>query len=123
MEKINRIIRIVNILDDIEIMVSSISSEHTQLMALILMDYCNETTLKTIHYELLKRESDKIWDCWKNIDKELKNKSNIGLSELPYKIEILNTIHRKRNFVQHSGESPRVEEVTKYLAYTKLFRH
>jgi len=91
-------------------------------MALILMDYCNETILKAIHYYLLCCEEDNLWTCWKNIDKELKAKKSVsGLSELPYKHEILNIIHKKRNFVQHSGESPRNEEAIRYLAYTRLF--
>jgi len=89
---------------------------------LIIMDYCNETILKAIHYFLLNYEEDNIWTCWKNIDKEIKAKKSIsGLSELPFKNEILNIIHKKRNFVQHSGESPRIEEVIRYLTYTKLF--
>ena len=75
-------------------------------MALILMDYCNETILKVIHYCLLNSEEDNIWNCWKNIDKKLKSgETTVGLSQLPYKNEILNIIHKKRNFVQHSGES------------------
>lgn len=123
MEKLNRIIRIANILEDVDYMVGRVS-DHNKIMALILIDYCNETILKAAHFHILNNEADNIWVCWKNIDKELKNRSKrktSGLSELPYKNEILNIIHKKRNFVQHSGESPRAEDLVRYLAYARLF--
>lgn len=120
MEKIKQIVRIANILEDIRFLIRS-SSDHNYVMALILMDYCNETILKAAHYHLLKKEGDKIRDCWKNIDNHLKLNNIQLIDELPYKNEIINRIHQKRNFVQHNGESPSLEDVTRYFAYTDIF--
>jgi len=63
-----------------------------------------------------------MWQCWGDINKELKSENhNVGISELPFKQEILNVIHEKRNFVQHSGESVNPEEIIRYSANSKAF--
>jgi hypothetical protein len=71
---------------------------------------------------LFEKEADNVWSGWKGIDRKLKEEGErFQLKELPYKNEILNIVHKKRNFVQHSGETPGREEAVRYLTYTKLF--
>ena len=123
---LNRIIRVADILHDIEELIESISfTEHNSVKALILMDYCNETVLKAVYFHLFNKEINKksdMWQCWGDINKELKSGNhNVGISELPFKQEILNVIHKKRNFVQHSGESVNPEEIIRYSANSKAF--
>ncbi len=123
---LNRIIRIADILQEIESFIESISfSEHNYVMALILMDYCNETVLKAVYHHLFAQEinkNDSMWKCWGDVNKELKSGNHdIELDALPLKTEILDTLHDKRNYVQHSGESPKYEDIIKYFANSKVF--
>jgi hypothetical protein len=118
MENVDQIIRTANILEEVDYMIRRNASDHDNVMALILMDYCNETIIKQIHYYMLGSQGDYIADCWKNIDKELKNnKQNV----LPLKKEIIDIIHKKRNFIQHTGEVLSNEDAIRYSAYTKSF--
>lgn len=98
-----------------------LEDELSRIENLIEIDYCNESMIRTIASELQTATDVHLEKVWNEIDKHLQSNQSFGMSRLPSKSEIIDLIHKKRNFSQHSGECPLVVELESYFETSQKF--
>ena len=102
------------------------SSEADNILALILLDYCVESLLKTIMTAAAVNLTEKgkltFNDLWKNInDKVLKDKQyGTQVDQLPFRIELEN-LHLQRNQTQHDSRTPSHSDVERDAVNVREF--
>lgn len=102
------------------------SSEADSITAIILLDYCVESLLKTMMtaagVNLTDKGELKFKDLWKNInDKVLKDKQfSTTIDQLPFRHELEN-LHHQRNQTQHDSRVPSHSDVERDAVNVREF--
>lgn len=101
-------------------------SEADSVIAVILLDYCVESLLKTVMTAAgvspAKGGDPKFPDLWTLIeDKVVKDaRFGISLAQLPFRVELAN-LHRQRNATQHESKTPHRTDVEKDVVIVREF--
>jgi hypothetical protein len=115
-----QILRIKSFLGIIEHQLNK-NEEIARIQNLINIDFCNESIIRIIASELETPVENSIYKVWEEINKFLIKSSLFTFNELPQRSEILDLIHKKRNFIQHAGECPNVDDIVDYFQITYRF--
>jgi len=86
-------------------------SDADSITAIILLDYCVESILKTVitaaNINLTAKGDPKFQDLWDDIDKKVVADKHFGtaIERLPFRMELKN-LHKQRNQTQHDSRTP-----------------
>ena len=102
------------------------NSEADNVVAVIILDYCVESLLKTVMTAAAvsspKSGDIRFPELWTLInDKVIKEKRfGIVITELPFRNDLKN-LHGQRNGTQHEGVTPHATDVEKYVVLVREF--